>query len=111
MVIYYLQAVHHTSSDTTWTLSEAISKPVSQVAAGGVIFFRGTVKPLYSEQSRDPKKMFTIQRCSPKRGDICSCTHDVVPAIQCTHIKTVPSLLVRDSSGGRAIFHDSFSLG
>ena len=69
------------------------------------------VKPLYSEQSRDPKKMFTIQRCSPKRGDICSCTHDVVPAIQCTHIKTVPSLLVRDSSGGRAIFHDSFSLG
>ena len=35
MVIYYLQAVHHTSSDTTWTLSEAISKPVSQVAAGG----------------------------------------------------------------------------
>ena len=52
--------------------------------------------------------MFTIQRCSPKRGDICSCTQDVVPAIQCTHIKTVPSLLVRDSSGGRAIFHDSF---
>ena len=35
-----------------------------------------------------PKKIFTIQRCSPKRGDICSCTHDAVPAIQCTHIKT-----------------------
>ncbi len=65
------------------------------------------MKPLYSEQSRDPKKVFTIQRCSPKRGEIFSCTH--VPAIQCTHIKAVPSLLVRDSSGGRAISHDSFS--
>ena len=41
------------------------------------------------------------------RGEICSCIH--VSAIHCTHIKTVPSLLVRDSSGGRAIFHDSFS--
>ena len=51
-----------------------------------------TVKPLYSEQSRDPNFFFTIQRCSPKRGEICSCTHDIVPAIQCTHIKTVPSI-------------------
>ena len=50
--------------------------------------------------------MFTIQRCSPKRGEICSCTH--VPALH--YIKMVPSLLVRDSSGGRAIFHDSFFL-
>ena len=38
----------------------------------------------YSEQSRDPKKMFTIWGCSPKRGEICSCTH--VPEIQCTHV-------------------------
>ena len=30
----------------------------------------GTVKPLYSERSRDPKKMFTIRGCSPKRGKI-----------------------------------------
>ena len=52
--------------------------------------------------------MFTVERCSPKRGEICSCTH--VPAIQCTHIKMVPSLLVRDSSGGRAIFHEFFFL-
>ena len=28
--------------------------------------------------------MFTIRGCSPKRGDICSCTH--VPEIQCTHV-------------------------
>ena len=27
----------------------------------------------------------------------------------CNTLKTVPSLLVRDSLGGRAIFHDSFS--
>ena len=31
--------------------------------------------------------MFTIQGCSPKRGEICSCTH--VPEIRYTHIKTV----------------------
>ena len=31
--------------------------------------------------------MFTIQGCSPKRGEICSCTH--VPEIQCT---VVPAL-------------------
>ena len=31
--------------------------------------------------------MSTMQGCSPKRGEICSCTH--VPEIQCTHIKTV----------------------
>ena len=66
-----------------------------------------TVKPLYSEQSLGPKKVFTIQRCSSKRGDICSCIP--VPEIQCTHIKTV-SFLLWDSSGGRAIFHDSFFL-
>ena len=29
-----------------------------------------TVKPLYSEHSRDPKTMFTIRGCSPKRGEI-----------------------------------------
>ena len=29
--------------------------------------------------------MFTIQRCSPKRDEICSCTH--MPAIHCTQIK------------------------
>ena len=28
--------------------------------------------------------MFTIRGCSPKRGEICSCTH--VPEIQCTHV-------------------------
>ena len=27
----------------------------------------------------------------------------------CDTLKTVPSLLVRDSLGGRVIFHDSFS--
>ena len=63
-----------------------------------------TVKPLYSEVT-GPKQMFTIQRCSPKRGYICSCIH--VPEIQCTHTKTVLFLLW-DSSGGRAILHDSF---
>ena len=35
--------------------------------------------------------MFTIRGCSPKRGEICSCTH--VPELQCTDIKTVLSLL------------------
>ena len=49
--------------------------------------------------------MFTIQRCSPTRGEICSCTH--VLEMQCTHIKQMLPLL-RDSSGGRAIFHDMF---
>ena len=37
--------------------------------------------------------MFTIQGCSPKRGEICSCTH--VPEIQCTHIKIISFLLKR----------------
>ena len=35
--------------------------------------------------------MFTIQGCSPKRGEICLCTH--VPEIQCTHIKIISFLL------------------
>ena len=35
--------------------------------------------------------MFTIGGCSPKRGEICSCTH--VPELPCTDIKTVLSLL------------------
>ena len=35
--------------------------------------------------------MFTIQGCSPKRGEICSCTH--VPEIQCTHIKIISFML------------------
>ena len=50
-----------------------------------------TVKPLYSEQSQDPKKCSLIRGCSPKRGEICSCRH--VPELQCTNIKTVSSLL------------------
>ena len=67
------------------------------------ISYAGTVKPLYSEQSRDPKK------CSLCRGvHLRGVTYVHVPAIQYTHIKMVPSLLVRDSSGGRAIFRDSF---
>ena len=31
----------------------------------------------------DQKKKFNIRGCSPKRGEICLCTH--VPEIQCTH--------------------------
>ena len=69
--------------------------------------FHSTVKPLYSEQSRDPKKNVNVQSCSPKRVEICSCAH--VHEIQCTHIKIV-SLLLRDSSSGRAIFHYMFFL-
>ena len=43
-----------------------------------------TVKPLYSEQLRDQTQTLTIQRCSPKRGEICSCTH--LHELQCTHV-------------------------
>ena len=37
-----------------------------------------TVKHLYSEQSREPNIFFIMQRCSPKRAEICS-----LPAIHC----------------------------
>ena len=65
-----------------------------------------TVKPLYSEQSRDP--IFFHYTGVHLRGVRYVHVH---MCLQCNvHIKTVPSLLVlvRDLSGGRAIFHDRF---
>ena len=67
------------------------------------------MKPLYSEQSWDPK-ICSLYRGVHPRGviyPVCSYIH--VPEIQCTHTKTV-SFLLWDSSGGRVIFHDSFFL-
>ena len=65
-----------------------------------------TVKPLYSEQSRD-RTNCSLYRGVHLRG--VRCVHVHMCLQYNVHIKTVPSLQVRDSSGGRAIFHDSFS--
>ena len=52
--------------------------------------------------------MFTIRGCSPKRGEIYSCTH--VPELQCTHIKTVSSLLIKRTHQVTEPFSTSFLL-
>ena len=73
------------------------------------MLFYCTVKPLYSEQSRDPKKC-SLYRGVHLRGVIYVHVHMTLCLQYNVHIKTVPSLLVRDSAGGRAIFHEFFFL-
>ena len=67
-----------------------------------------TVKPLYSEQSRDPKKCSLYRGVHP-RGmryvHVHICLQYIVHRLKWFR----PCYFKRDSSGGRAIFHDSFS--
>ena len=83
----------------TWTLTKQAQ---NKLAAAQTKMERSTVKPLYSEQSRDPT-IFSLYGGVHPRGV------RYVHAHMCLkYIVHILKLFRPCSSGGRAIFHDSF---